>query len=347
MVALSMVQNTVMILAAPDFLHFMFGHFVVRAIAVFDRLYLNACIQTCVEALLKWKRILGSRLRKSERFTREQKQAEELEKKKIKESIELKGEAIEMLIGMYDLYSIETTGCLLAPLISALLALFFKETQMPAKLRIPQNELVYCACFHLVMIPWKTAVDVIVLNSQELLNGWRVYDFIAYLMHRFSIREQKWALYSTTVDASLSEQLQTQNKLCFSSQYYFLLATFSLGIINTLLGLVIVLRTPQYNVFGDPVMPGILVGLYALFELIRTILQKISDLKVPYFGWYGLWDVISCDSAIVNDICFRMNVGTGKKQDFYKEKIEIESLNSELFRHLFLQKKNALGFCSI
>jgi hypothetical protein len=338
MVALSIVQSTVITFGAPDFLHFMFGHFVFRSIIIFDRLYLNAILQSGISVLLKWKAILVNKKRINKQYSRDMKQTEEFKLKKITESIERKSEVIEMLINTFDLYSIETAGYLLAPFIGAFLALFFNEIQILSELYIPQSELVYYACFQLFMIPWNTLVDVIVLNSQELLNGWRVYDFIAFLRHRFMIREHKWVLRAHFVNEGISEQLKSQERLCFSSQYYFILAAFALGIVNTLFGFILMLRSPNYNVFGDPFMPGILVAVYMLCEVVRTILQKIIDLKVPYFGWYGLWGVIPFDGLIIDNSSSKLHIGTGKKQEYYQEKIERESLSNDQFRHLFLKK---------
>jgi hypothetical protein len=45
---------------------------------------------------------------------------------------------------------------------------------------------------------------------------WRVYDFIAFLSHRFTVLEHIWAMRSSWVDQGISEQLRVQENLCFS-----------------------------------------------------------------------------------------------------------------------------------
>lgn len=40
--------------------------------------------------------------------------------------------------------------------------------------------MVYYLAFAVVIIPFSLVMDVFVLNTQELVHGWRVYDYIAY-----------------------------------------------------------------------------------------------------------------------------------------------------------------------
>jgi hypothetical protein len=338
MVAYSIVQNTVITFGAPDFLHFMYGHFVFRTVGIFDRLYLNSVLQSGIFMLLKWKSILGKRSRTNERCGRDPKQTEKMRGGEIDEFIERSNSATEMLMSNFSLYSVEITGYLLSPFIGAFLAVFFSEIQISTQLYIPQSELVYYACFELFMIPWNSLADVILLNSLELMHGWRVYDFIAFLRHRFTVREHKWALRSSWVDQGISEQLRAQERLCFSSQYYFILAAFALGIMNILFGFIVILRSASFNSFGDPLMPGIFVAVFLLCELVRIMLQKILAFKVPLIGWYGLWEVIPYDGIRIEDGSDKLRIGTGRKHEYQQEKIERESLSNDQFRQQFLKR---------
>jgi hypothetical protein len=40
--------------------------------------------------------------------------------------------------------------------------------------------MVYYLAFGVVIIPFAFLMDVFVLNTEELVHGWRVYDYIAY-----------------------------------------------------------------------------------------------------------------------------------------------------------------------
>jgi H+/Cl- antiporter ClcA len=45
---------------------------------------------------------------------------------------------------------------------------------------IQENQMVYYLAFGVVIIPFAFLMDVFVLNTEELVHGWRVYDYIAY-----------------------------------------------------------------------------------------------------------------------------------------------------------------------
>ena len=73
---------------------------------------------------------------------------------------------------------------------------------------------------------------------------------------------------SKVLDESIAESLQTLDLLCFSEQYYFLLGVTAFGVLLVVMGVTTFLRT-QYNFFGDPVMPVIVVVMLLWCDLIQ------------------------------------------------------------------------------
>ena len=63
---------------------------------------------------------------------------------------------------------------------------------------------------------------------------------------------------SKVLDESIAESLQTLDLMCFSEQYYFLVALISFGMLLVTMGVTTFINT-NYNFFGDPVMPVIVV----------------------------------------------------------------------------------------
>ena len=61
---------------------------------------------------------------------------------------------------------------------------------------------------------------------------------------------------SKVLDESIAESLQTLDLMCFSEQYYFLVALISFGMLLVTMGVTTFINT-NYNFFGDPVMPVI------------------------------------------------------------------------------------------
>ena len=59
---------------------------------------------------------------------------------------------------------------------------------------------------------------------------------------------------SKVLDESIAESLQTLDLMCFSEQYYFLVALISFGMLLVTMGVTTFINT-NYNFFGDPVMP--------------------------------------------------------------------------------------------
>ncbi|CAM9466434.1 unnamed protein product, partial [Choristocarpus tenellus] len=103
-----------------------------------------------------------------------------MEWRKVNEDIELEREGVEPLLDSYFVYANEVVGICLMPAMTALIMVFSAQTMIPNFYGIRDNEMVYYLAFSLVVIPFSLIMDVLILNTQELAHGWRVYDYIAY-----------------------------------------------------------------------------------------------------------------------------------------------------------------------
>ena len=77
------------------------------------------------------------------------------------------------------------------PYINIFLFLFGKTTEIPVRYGIKETEMLFYILFAVVMVPFSLIVDVVLLNSQELAHGWKLYDYVHYQAYRFSVREHR------------------------------------------------------------------------------------------------------------------------------------------------------------
>lgn len=331
------VAESLITMGAADFVEFTLTHFVGLSIIVIQRLYIYPWLKKMRNLVPRWKMILQRRLSKRKRLTRLQKLEAETKWRKVNEEIELRNEGVEPLLDSYSVYSIEIAGSIIVPIVFLFIMGFSSETEIPSNYHILSNEMIYYTMFAAYIIPWNSIVDVFILNSQELIHGWRLYDYMAYQRYRFATREYRWIMNSKIMDESISEGMQTLDLMGFSSQYYFILALFALGMFNNIFSVTIFLRT-EYNFLGDPVMPIIMISMFMICDLIKICIQKLSDVKIRSLQWDGLWVTKNIEGTMDDEIAAKLAIGEGRELDLEQERLELQALNSDGFRYRFLEK---------
>jgi hypothetical protein len=171
----------------------------------------------------RWKMMFRRKFQARRRMTREEKAAEELEWRRINEEIELSAEGVEPLLGAYSGYSVEVTAMLIFPFLNMFMMWFpmvrrgvrastlgrrrrrdhtsvetmsrrrpcpTQETQITIKYGISTFMSKYFI-FALYLPLFQLILDVFILNTQELVFGWKVYDYVSYQRYRFSVRDQR------------------------------------------------------------------------------------------------------------------------------------------------------------
>lgn len=146
-------------------------------------------------------------------------------------------------------------------------------TKIPSLYGIIPVNLFYYTVFSIVMIPSKYLMDVFLLNTLELVHGWRLYDYVAYQKYRFSVRETRWQIKSQAFDESISPYLQLADLLCFSSQYYFAVAFLGYAVFLLSVTFEVMLRISWVGTFGDPWL-GIIIVTVVLIYRVRGAFES-------------------------------------------------------------------------
>ena len=332
-----LIQMTEMLITigARDFLEFSMAFFVKVAMLVALRLFIYPLMKTIGTLWPRWKMLVDQAV-SSKGLTRQQKKDRELMWKKINEEIELRTEGIEPLLDAVCHYSIEKVGTIMVPFMCLMLMYLYPETEIAHRYGINQHELLYYGTFAFYMIPWMSIVDAFIFSSQELLYGWRVYDYFSYQRWRFYNREQRWNLLAQ-VDESVTPSLQSIDVMCFSSQYYFILAALTLGFGTNIFGVTICLRR-QYSFLGDPIFPLIVATVVMSCELLYALCIYISDLTIDAIAWDGVWKIKQLQGTMDDVVAAKLAVGEGRQEDLERERQEYLAMNSETFRHKFIEK---------
>lgn len=325
-------------MAASNFIEFIITYFVHIALSVVHKIYIDPILKGIQSLFPRWKHSIAQKLYTRRKSSVKAKKEEEDRKKKIDEEIELRNEGVDPLIDALTQSSIHMITRFLSPCAFLLIRLFNNFSDIATNYGINNHELTYYALFAFNMIPWSTAVDVFVLNSQELVHGWRLYDYLEYQRHRFCSRERRWTLGSQTVDESVTQNLQSIDSMSFSSQYYFLVTYLSSGMFVSMLGLTILLRAPDYNVFGDPAMPLIVTFIFANCNLCQFLIKSLASVQIDYLDWRGIWGATQLEGTLDDVIAAKLAIGEGRQVDLEQERMELEAMNDEKFRKRFLDR---------
>lgn len=332
------VVSDIVTMGAPNFISFLLSYVAQNIVLkILEILYAVHAATEVIELVPRWMLVLRRRFRKNKRMTREMKAKEEMEWRRINEEIELKREGIEPLLDCLGDYSVQNICVMINPLCYAIITMFYTECQIASSYGILLNQIAFFTGFPGFIIPFKFVTDMFLLNTLELIYGWKVYDYISYMQYRFNVREHRWILRNIILDESISEGMQTMDLMCFSSQFYFICGFVAFGIVLCIIGISI-LERQQFNPFGDPVTPVIIALMIILCYLLRLVYIFLADIKVRRLGWRGLWVTRQVEGTIDDDVAAKLAVGLGRQADLEKERLELQALNSDRFRHKFLER---------
>ena len=317
-------------MGAANLMEFIVSYFVEMGLMVAERLIFDPGLKHIAKLWPKWKMLLKRRFAKKRHMTREQRAREEAEWKRVNEEIALESEGVEPLIDSYAVYANETIAMLLGSMV-LLFIYFFEETQIEIQYNIKKSELIFYILFTVILIPFSLTMDMFLWMTQELIHGWKVYDFVAYQKYRFSVRENRWQMEAwDTLDESIAEPLQTIDMMCFSSQFFFICTIHGAGMLLVQFGLTIVLRN-KANPFSDQMLPVIMLGIFSICTIIQWLGRMFGDLA-------GIWVRKSLQGTVDDEIAAKLAIGEGRQADLEAERLELQALNSERFRHRFLDR---------
>jgi hypothetical protein len=325
------VTEMLVTMGASSFIDFVTSYFIELTIMIFERILLDPGMKHIAKLWPKWRMMLKRRFAKKRHMTREQRAREEAEWKRINEEIALESEGVEPLLDSYSVYANETLALICTPFVIVFLLCFTEETQMAALYGIKVKELGFYVLFGFTMIPFSLVADMFLLSSQELFHGWKLYDYVSYQKYRFSVREHRWQMTAfDTLDESIAEPLQSIDMMCFSSQFYFMSCVLAYGILFMMFGATIQLRA-QYHLFGDIAFPIIMLNVFTVCALIQKACIKMSDVL-------GIWVRKNLSGTVDDEIAAKLAIGEGRQEDLEAERLELQAMNSERFRHRFLER---------
>ena len=326
------LEATIMIvtMGAEDFMDFVISYEFELGVLIVERLFI-APLQLYVFTLWpKWKLRVRHMFMPKRKMSREQRAREDAEWQKVNEEIALETEGVEPLLKSYASYATEVQALIMLPFINIFLIFYNKETQVPESYGIKSGDLLVYLLFSMLIILPTLAMDMFLLNTQELVQGWKIYDYVAYQQYRFNVREKRWQMESQTVDQSLLEPFRLIDNLCFSSQYYFLAGLHSWGMLLIMWGITIQLRN-TYSMLSDPY-----IGIVCAIVILVCVLSKKLFIRLGKL--LGVWKLQSIEGTVDDDIAGKLKVGEGRQDDLEQERLELQALNSERFRHRFLER---------
>lgn len=330
------ITEIMITMGSDSLIDFMVCYFIELLVMILERLYMDPGMKYAAKLMPKWQMMFKRRFAKKRHMTREQRAREEAEWKRINEEIALESEGIEPLLDSYGVYANETAANILTPFINVHLIVFGQYTKIPDLYGIKSKDLFFYFLFAMINIPFSLACDMFLLMAQELIHGWKVYDYVAYQNYRFQVREKRWQMAAwDTLDESIAEPLQAIDMMCFSSQFFFMTTILAWGNLTIMFGISIVLRTSVngtgYNFFGDVALPIIIVGTWSIGTLINWLCRKAAD-------QVGLWSRRSLQGTVDDEIAAKLAIGEGRQEDLEAERLELQAMNSERFRHRFLDR---------
>lgn len=324
------LSESMIAMGSADFLGFTLFYFVNLSFLLMERLYFAPLLRHLWGMWPKWKLMVARKLRKRRRRTREQKALDEAEWHRVCEKIDNQAAGVEAVLEGVTGYCVVFTELFLTPVLLMFQVVFSEDTLMPALYGVKQTDLLYYSLFSLFIIPSNLVMGVFQLNTLELAHGWKIYEYVAYQKHRFATRDRRWQMRDGAKDESIHPAFQSLDLLCLSSQFYFLVTLYAMGILLTMYGTSVFLRY-QYNLFGDAVTLVILIVITMFARALEAVCMRIGDRL-------GVWVQRKLDGTLDDEISAKLALGAGRQKDLERERLELQALNSERFRHRFMDR---------
>lgn len=341
---------------APDFLSFILTNYIGTTMQVFEKVYMEdyqgfishyfgllfGMVFSLVKAFLP-KYIYDSG-KKEEGMSKEEE--EKLKKKREKEGVtggdegggeDEEAESVEPIIEHFAGLTSDSFGVFSMPFIVYLLMQYRDEIGLAPGYGILQSDMAIYLVYQIFLIPFQMVSNIFIYSQNELYNGWKVYEYLVYSRYRFLQRETRWKGMEEALDECIEESLRKMDQMCFSSQYFLMLSTYSIGLIYIVLAMEVWLRT-NYSPFSDPgfvMLFSIIVAVYILME--KTVMYialklKIWKIKHENTAWH-----IQRDDEDDLDIPDWDDV-KGASHDAY---LMNQRITSETFRYKFLNYNRA------
>ena len=287
MTSMSLVESIVT-LSAVDFLDFLLSYVVGFGFLLLERMYIAPYQQDVLDWLsnrvTKVLVIIKSKLEAMlQRLGLRQESETEPAKEKKSEAASQTGATVEPIIDSYGSYCSETLSLLYVPYIIILLMIFRDDLEISTRYGIKEKDMEYYAMFAVLIIPFQIISDIFLHGSLELFHGWKIYDYLVYTRYRFTQRATRWKGFEDSLDECIDESVRTMDHMCFSTQFYMMMTIHVNGIIFMVFGIEMINRA-QYNLFGDPAMPAVVIIVVIGVAVLKQALIWLSLI-------FGIWNI--------------------------------------------------------
>lgn len=196
---------------------------------------------------------------------------------------DIRTENVELVIEKTTEYCSELFGYFFNFYLLAIIWVFYYETGIFQGYNIKIQNFIYFWLFTIVIIPFNVISDYLFQNLIEFYDGTPIHDYYDFIRWRFSTRKYSWALDEVKTNYALNKSSRTIEKLCFSSQFYFLLTLSVSGSFFIQMG-VVTLILQKHNIFGD-------VASILIVVMMILICYIIDELTILIGRLIGFWRI--------------------------------------------------------
>jgi len=340
-------------LGADDFLDFVLCYFIETsiglAVRVFFDPYMGRLQDLVVDKVVELSIYARTKLRIKQKTDAEltKEYSDKISWAKRNRRVDVGGgsDTVEPILGSYTAYSGDAMGYLLNPFILVIFIWFRDEMFLPEEYGIKLNEMQYYLVFSLVILVFSFMADIFTHNALELMQGWKLYDYLVYANYRFLQREKRWKGLESTLDECIEEGLQSVDQMCFSSQFFFMNTLHTMGLLMMFLSIVALLHIEDgYNMFADPatliVWPifWLLMHALKLFCIWFGKCAGIWKLRHEATGWHSTQKDADEDEDFGIPGWEELEALQHASHEAY---ILNQKITSETFRHKFLDYNRA------
>nr|CCA19102.1 conserved hypothetical protein [Albugo laibachii Nc14] len=317
--------EVMIVTAASEFIQFTIFYYFSLGLSLAERLYLAHFFQKLGVVLPSLARRLFGNRKLASKTANDDENDQQVKESDQDDDNEF---GIECIIDGITGYCVTSTELFIAPLMSAFQLVFYDDTKIAEMYGVERNDLVYYILFGIFIIPSHTIMGVFELNTMELVREWKIYEYFSYLRHCFITRIKRWQLHYTKMDQNLHPTFQSLSLLCFSSQFYFLITLYSWGILLCVLSITMFLRA-DYSPFGDPIT-------LLIIPLMVTVCWCIhrSSHVIGYHS--NIWRLKGITVTLDDEVTTKLLVGGGGQFEQEQERLDLQAMNSDQFRHRFL-----------
>lgn len=349
--ALSLVLGLVMF-GASDFIDFLMGFIFDYFMAIFERVYFGPYFGQFMD-------FATGLILKIFIFTRKMFRIKRRTAVEVEMLIEEKGEdartnrdvpdvsggdesTVEPILDYYNGYANETLSLFYGPFIIFILIWFREPIAIIENYGIRKNDMFIFLMFAFIIIPFQLIADTFLHNVQEIVHGWKLYDYLVYTRYRFLQRETRWKGMEDSLDECIDEGMRTLDQMCFSAQFYMMVTIHTTGIMMLVFAIEIMVQQ-QYNMFADPLLliltPILLFILWGSKKVCMYVAMKCNmwQLKHANTAWHS--------TIVTEDVESQQLPGWDELENLrgasHEQYMMNQRIASETFRHKFIDYNRA------